>query len=296
VWSSASAVVQQAKTVVNEQVKSLPQNDQAKKWGEGVLGYAKTAQEYAKTAQLDKLGQDLRRVGLSTFTEILNVVAPPISEHEVIQVWLSHDMQGYEGVESVVYRGLSKIMEQVEGGDLIVNRGDESKPKESSSDKREMNSVEGFDAALKLAQANLDEVVKRNVAPEAPKASTTDIPVTYSYVYLRVQPYTTSFTLPEQTATSSSADGQAPVPRTSLQFILHLSDPGHKLVHTTVTQAVPGNWVDMWDKYEWIEDMVVETLRLGVEVLGQEYVAARMGWMEKGTEPQGAEETTVEGA
>ena len=56
-----------------------------------------------------RLGQDLKRVGLSTFTEILNVVAPPISEHEVIQVWLSHDMQGYEGVESLVYTALARV-------------------------------------------------------------------------------------------------------------------------------------------------------------------------------------------
>lgn len=50
VWSSASAAIQQAKTVVDEQVKNLPKNEQARKWGEGVL-------EYAKAAQLDKLGQ-----------------------------------------------------------------------------------------------------------------------------------------------------------------------------------------------------------------------------------------------
>ena len=55
------------------------------------------------------LGQDLKRVGLSTFNEILNAVAPPISEHEVIQVWLSHDMQGYEGVESLVYTALARV-------------------------------------------------------------------------------------------------------------------------------------------------------------------------------------------
>ena len=54
-------------------------------------------------------GNDFKRVGLSTLTDILNVVAPPISEHEVIQVWLSHDMAGYDGVESLVYRALSRV-------------------------------------------------------------------------------------------------------------------------------------------------------------------------------------------
>lgn len=49
VWSTASAAIQQAKTVVDEQVKHLPKNEQARKWGEGVL-------EYAKAAQLDKIG------------------------------------------------------------------------------------------------------------------------------------------------------------------------------------------------------------------------------------------------
>ena len=59
VWSSASTALQQAKSVVDEQVKSLPTQD-TKKWGEGVLGYARNAQEraqeYAKSAQLEKLG------------------------------------------------------------------------------------------------------------------------------------------------------------------------------------------------------------------------------------------------
>ena len=53
VWSSASAAYQQARTVVDEQVKNLPKNDQVSKWGEGVL-------EYAKTTQLDKLGMQRR--------------------------------------------------------------------------------------------------------------------------------------------------------------------------------------------------------------------------------------------
>ena len=48
VWSSASAALQQARTVVDEQVKHLPNNDQAKKWREGVL-------EYAKNADLEKI-------------------------------------------------------------------------------------------------------------------------------------------------------------------------------------------------------------------------------------------------
>lgn len=42
-------------------------------------------------------------------------------------------------------------MEQVDGGDLIVNKGNESRPKDGVEG-RELNAVEGYDAAVKLAQ------------------------------------------------------------------------------------------------------------------------------------------------
>ncbi|KAI6031953.1 maintenance of telomere capping protein 1 [Pisolithus microcarpus] len=251
VWSSASAAYQQARSVVDEQVKSLPKNDQ-----------------YAKNAQLDKLSQDFKRVGLSTLNEILNAVAPPISEHEVIQVWLSHDMKGYDGVEGLVYKALTRVMEQVEGGDLIVNRGNESRPKDTS-DSRDINAVEGYEAALKLAQANLDQLIKDGF-----QGSSAENPVTYSTVYLRIQPFSTVLTLPQITSDATSEASY-------LQFVLHFSDPDHNLVHTTVTQAVPSSWLDLWDQYDWVEDSIAESLRIAVEVLGQDYIVARMGWAKR---------------
>ncbi|KAJ7655140.1 maintenance of telomere capping protein 1 [Mycena polygramma] len=260
VWSSASSVIQQAKSAVDEQ---------ARKWGEGMI-------EYAKTAQLDKLGQDFKRVGLSTLTDILNVVAPPISEHEVIQVWLS--------IESLVYRALARIMEQVEGGDLIVNRGNESRPKESVDTPRDLG------ASSKLAQANLDELIKNNDGATASKPeSSVQTPTTYSHIYLRIQPFLTSFAFP----TSSAPAETAPAAPQQLQFLIYLSDPSHKLTHSTVTQCVPGDWLaeGMWEKYDWVEDLMAEALRVGVEVIGQEYVVKRMGW---GMEAKAAEDSVVE--
>lgn len=58
---------------------------------------------------IDKLRRDITETGLKAMNEIINAVAPPISEHEVIQVNLSHDMLGYEGVETLVYRALAKV-------------------------------------------------------------------------------------------------------------------------------------------------------------------------------------------
>lgn len=58
VWSGASAALQQAKSVVEEQAKHLPpiqnvataRTEMARKWGEGMM-------EYVKTAQFDKISE-----------------------------------------------------------------------------------------------------------------------------------------------------------------------------------------------------------------------------------------------
>ncbi|ESK98466.1 hypothetical protein Moror_216 [Moniliophthora roreri MCA 2997] len=290
VWNTASAALQQARSVVDEQVKNLPNNEQARKWGEDMM-------EYAKQAKIDKLGADFKRVGLSTLTDILNVVAPPISEHEVIQVWLSHDMRGYDGIETLVYRAMARVMEQVEGGDLVVNRGgDSSKPKEEGSDAaRDLNSVEGYEAAVKLAQASLDELIKKTNTGSSAQSSSIQSPTSYSNVFLHIQPYFSSYIIPA--AETESAELSAPpvqAKQQHLQFLIYLSDPSHSLVHSTITQAAPGAWLAIWDEYDWVEDLVAEALRVGIEVVAQEYVVSRMGWVKKVIEKSVTESETTE--
>ncbi|CAE6516597.1 unnamed protein product [Rhizoctonia solani] len=288
VWGSASAALQQARTVVEERAKHLPpippvaaaRGEMARKWGEGMM-------DYVKNAQFDKISQDLKNVSLSTLTEIMNVVAPPISEHEVIQVWLSHDMQGYEGVESLVYRSLAKIMEQVEGGDLIVNRGNETRQKEGSTE-RELNALHSYDEAIKLAEAEIAEMVKVRAAQSTtagPESPTLQNPTTYSTIYIRVQPFF-SPELPTKIPSLPGAEAPAapPTPKAEqqqLQFLLYLADPVHELAHVSVTQGVAAGWLGIWDTHGWVEDTVVEVLRVGVEVLGQHYVADRMGYAKR---------------
>ena len=130
--------------------------------------------------------------------------------------------------------------------------------------------------------------MKRNVKPEQAPPSSAQNPTTHSYVYLRVQPFTTTYTLPQL----PGAEATAPATQSSLQFLLCLSDPHHNLMHSTVTQAVPQKWVELWDHYDWVEDLVVEALRVGAEVIGQEYIGSRMGWDKKHAENQTVFEDT----
>lgn len=127
----------------------------------------------------------------------------------------------------------------------------------------------------------MEEVIKANVPPEPEGPSSVQNPTTTSYVYLCLQAFTSTSIIP----------GPEPTESTHLQFILHLSDPVHSLSYTTVTQAIPEHWLKVWDEYDWVEDTVAETLRFGIEVVGQEYVVGRMGWI-KGKKSSAA--TSVE--
>ena len=40
----------------------------------------------------------------------------------------------------------------MDGGDLVVNRGNEVKPREGASSKRELNLLDSYESAVKLAQ------------------------------------------------------------------------------------------------------------------------------------------------
>lgn len=77
-------------------------SEQAQKWRSGVLNML-------SSMDVEKLRKDITETGLKAMNDIMNAVAPPIAEHEVIQVNLSHDMVGYEGVETLVYRALAKV-------------------------------------------------------------------------------------------------------------------------------------------------------------------------------------------
>ncbi|GAA5973257.1 hypothetical protein JCM11641_003038 [Rhodosporidiobolus odoratus] len=302
-WNQASSVVQQAsslaqqaKTAAEEQVKAaqeqasaaggiaglgeglmkaLGENEQAKKWGETVAGYA-------KGAHLDQIGKDLKSTTLKSLTDLLNAVAPPIAEHEVIQVSLSHDMVGYDGVETLVYRGLAKIMEQIEGGTLIVNKGTEEKPRESSEgddEVRDLNIVDGLTEGWKLAEASLDQLIKATYKPDAPPSSSSadgvTVPVTTCPIYMRIQPCLSP--VPSLPSSSLNPASTTPDAQKVLYFLLILRDPTHNLVHSSMSQSMPSSWLDIpFEENEWVEDAMVEIIRRSVEIIGQEYITHRM--------------------
>ncbi|KAK4050535.1 hypothetical protein OIO90_005002 [Microbotryomycetes sp. JL221] len=276
VMATASSVVQQARNVAEEQVKTaskvIGESEQAKKWSEGV-------REYAKNAHLDQIGENLKSTTMRGLTDLLNAVAPPIAEHEVIEVTLSHDMVGYEGVETLVYRGLAKVMESVEGGSLVLNQKDDKGRKSTSDDEeRNLNMISGLQEGWKGAEAKLDELVKTSFAPQS-KPKDNDgltIPVKNCPVYMRIQPCLANLPfLPPSLTTAGQGEG--PKASQVLFFLLLLKDPTHNLMHSSLSQSMPAAWLDIpFEENEWVEDAMVEIIRRSVEIIGQEYIQHRM--------------------
>lgn len=78
-------------------------------------------------------GTDLRTRAMPTFTSLISHIAPPISAHERLQIHTTHDIQNYPSLDPLIYATFSRVMSQVEGGDLLViQRGSESRSRAES--------------------------------------------------------------------------------------------------------------------------------------------------------------------
>ena len=80
-------------------------------------------------------GDNLRQQALPTFTNILHTLAPPISSHERLLIHITHDIVGYPSLDPLIHGVFSRVMSQVEGGDLLViQRGQESTARSPSAE------------------------------------------------------------------------------------------------------------------------------------------------------------------
>jgi hypothetical protein len=73
-------------------------------------------------------------------------------------------MVGYRHIDKIVYDVFDKVMGQVEGGSLVVQKGREGKRRgsESKNQKRDLNICEGLEEALKLAKVHLPQLSRIN--------------------------------------------------------------------------------------------------------------------------------------
>ncbi|PYI06320.1 hypothetical protein BO78DRAFT_397272 [Aspergillus sclerotiicarbonarius CBS 121057] len=281
IFATASATASAAMKQAEAAVKEIQQNEEAQKWAQQMKG---------NVGALKDLGGELRNMALPTFTSLIHTLAPPISSHERLQIHVTHDLSGYPSIDPLVYAVFSRVMAQVEGGDLLViQRGQESAPKRgldiggtqfsgpgwhdgpwwrtvTPGHPRTLAAIRGTVEATKLARASAEAYATEYFSAKggveaAAKQATHDLsetnPVRSSDIFLAIQAIsqTTSTELFQAGPTTDQATpGVVDVPEAAEEevvFALYLHDPIHGITFHTLSQAIPQKWID------WLETPAV---------------------------------------
>ncbi|KAK5653969.1 hypothetical protein OQA88_7645 [Cercophora sp. LCS_1] len=265
--STATAAMKQAEAAVKE----IQQNEEAKKWAEQVRGNVGAI----NVSALRGLGDELRHRALPTFTNILHTLAPPISSHERLLIHITHDLVGYPSLDPLVHGVFSRVMAQVEGGDLlVVQRGQEATAAQSvagwrdgpwwrqSDAARDMGVIKGLVEGTKLCRASAEGYANdyfsahggieaaRHRAIEPLSESN---PVRSSDLFLSVQAISVredkglfaGSTLSEKEKEASPVaeeEGDEEV-----VFAVFILDPVHEIQYSAISQALPAKWIRWLD-------------------------------------------------
>lgn len=223
-------------------------------------------------------------MALPTFSNILNTLAPPISSHERLMIHITHDFVGYPSLDPLIYQTFSRVMAQVEGGELmVIQKGQESNQRKSSesayrgsntagwndgpwwrqsSEARNFGAITGLVEGTKLCRVSAESYANDYFAPsggieEATKLATQSLsesnPTRSSDIFLAIQAINHE-TGQELFASQPKSEEKVGVtePSTSdslICFALYLHDPVHAITFSTISQDIPRKWI------EWVNQI-----------------------------------------
>ena len=263
-------------------------------------------------------GGDLRSLALPTFQNILQTIAPPISSHERLQIHITHDLSGYPSLDPLIFSTFSRVMLQVEGGDLmVVQKGKEASPRRGSenglsskpasgwndgpwwcsTDKRSVNAVKGVMEGSKLARASAESYsseyfASRGGVEEAAKQATETLsetnPTRNSDIFLAIQAIRQPVSMELFAAAPSSEEETRAVKEVEetkgseeIIFAIYLHDPIHGIAFHALSQYVPAQWIDWLDAPSAAEGVLPDSIAEIIESGGvdpREWVAE---WVEE---------------
>lgn len=223
---------------------------------------------------------------MPTFANILHTLAPPISSHERLLIHITHDIVGYPSLDPLIYGVFSRVMSQVEGGDLLViQRGHENTARRSSDapffgggssaagwrdgpwwrqvdNPRDLGAVKGLLEGTKLCRASAegyssDYLAASGGVTEAQKRAleplSEDNPVRTSDIFLAVQAIIVEADpalFAGSTANEAEREASAVADDstdTQICFAIYVLDPVHDIVYSTTSQDIPLRWIRWLD-------------------------------------------------
>ncbi|CAG7923732.1 unnamed protein product [Penicillium olsonii] len=261
-YATATAAMKQAEAAVKE----IQNNEEAQKWAQQVKG---------NVSALRDLSGELRDRAIPTFTNLIHTLAPPISSHERLQIHITHDLSGYPGIDPLVYAVFSRVMSQVEGGDLLViQRGQESSPRRldvtglmtsagwndgpwwrtvTPGQPRSINSVRGAVEGSKLARASAESYATEyfssrggveGAAKHASEALSESNPVRSSDIFLAIQAISQTVS---KDLFQASGEEEETEQEEEISFALYLHDPIHGIAFHAISQTIPQAWIEWLD-------------------------------------------------
>lgn len=217
---------------------------------------------------------------MPTFANILHTLAPPISSHERLHIHTTHDLSGYPTLDPLIHAVFSRVMAQVEGGDLVVlHRGSDGpgRPRSASetpawrdgpwwraaSPPRDMGVVKGLVEGTKLCRASAEGFAGEYFAAhggieEARRLATEPLseenPVRTSDLFLAVQAVglTSDTSLfargsAAEKEEEEAAVGSPPGADEQVAFAVFILDPVHEIEFPALSQAFPARWARWLD-------------------------------------------------
>ena len=220
---------------------------------------------------------------MPTFHNIIQTIAPPISSHERLQIHITHDLTNYPTLDPLIYQVFSRVMSQVEGGDLmVVQKGQEASPKRSSSDqgrpmgswhdgpwwrsgeRRSINAIRGLVEGTKLVRASAEGYSAEHfsskggveeAAKQAAETLSESNPTRDSEIFLAIQAILqpseeglfAAGPSSEQEAEGQVKEQEEPKQNEYVVFAMWLHDPVHGIAFPAVSQALPAQWLEWLD-------------------------------------------------
>lgn len=293
IFATASAAVKQAEALAKE----IQHNEEAQRWAEQVKGNVGALRGLGKQIPLyiyhtipladpsGFLGGELRSRALPTFTNILHTIAPPISSHERLQIHITHDIIGYPSLDPLIYNTFSRVMAQVEGGDLmVIQRGHESSRRRGSdpggftgssssgwsdgpwwrqsTEARNLGAFKGLAEGTKLSKVGAESYANEfyaarggleNAAQQATAVLSESNPVRSSDIFLSIQAIEHQASKEmfsessQEKAETGTVGPAAEEPDDLVLFAIYLHDPIHGIAFHTTTQSLPQKWVGWLD-------------------------------------------------
>lgn len=247
--------------------------------------FAQRVRGFVQQGGLEHIRSNITAAGLRGWNDIVNAVVLPMEAHDSLHITVSHDMIGYDGIETLAFKVLSRVLSQAEL-DISVSRDTSvpSKELDPASERRyDLNAADTRQQGLQQAKEALHRLCD-NVLSTTDENDTSACPV-----ILRIQPFYDQLLAPgEDDLFATVAQGkqkQAARNANELFFYVWWVDPKHKLSHVTQSQAVPSWWTSVSDaENQWVELVLSDTLENAIATVSQDYIQSRRALFAEATE------------